>query len=189
MEHNILIVGVGGQGTLLASRVLGAIAVLVNKDCKLSEVHGMSQRGGSVVTHARIGESVDSPIIPIGGADYILAFEELEALRWNHFLKEDGLMLVNVQQIMPMPVITGMAEYPTEIFAKLAERNKKTMAINGLELATKAGNSKAVNVVMIGALCKAMGVDYSIALQAVTQCVPAKLLEINVKALDFGYNL
>ncbi|MFI3229399.1 MAG: indolepyruvate oxidoreductase subunit beta [Bacillota bacterium] len=189
MEQNILIVGVGGQGTLLASRVLGAIAVLVNKDCKLSEVHGMSQRGGSVVTHARIGEKVDSPIIPVGGADYIIAFEELEALRWNHFLKEDGLMLVNVQRMMPMPVITGMAEYPKEIFKQLDDRNKKVMQIEGLKLASEAGNSKAVNVVMIGALCNAMGVSYDIAKQAVTQCVPARLLEINLTALQLGYNL
>lgn len=109
---NILIVGVGGQGTLLASRVLGNYAVLTGQDCKLSEVHGMSQRGGSVVTHVRVGKDILSPIVAVGDADIIIAFEKLEALRWRHFLKKDGMMVVNDQEILPMPVITGAMEYP-----------------------------------------------------------------------------
>ena len=165
---NVLIVGVGGQGTLLASRVLGAIASIEGKDCKLSEVHGMSQRGGSVV-------------------DYIMAFEQLEALRWAYYLKEGGKILVNDQQIMPMPVITGAVEYPEGIYAKLAEAGKEAIVVDGLGLAEEAGNTKAVNVVMIGALCAIEGVDYDVALEAVRRSVPAKLLSVNEKALELGY--
>ncbi len=185
---NVLIVGVGGQGTLLASRVLGTIADLENKDCKLSEVHGMSQRGGSVVTHVRMGEDIAAPLIAEGEADYILAFEKLEALRWSHYLKKDGVILINNQEIMPMPVITGAGEYPDSIFTKLAEQGKKTLVVEGLELACTAGNSKAVNVVMIGALCALIGIEFDVANEAIRKCVPPKLLEVNEKALRLGYN-
>ena len=132
---NVLIVGVGGQGTLLASRVLGAIASIEGKDCKLSEVHGMSQRGGSVVTHVRIGDDIAAPLVTPGEADYIMAFEQLEALRWAYYLKEGGKILVNDQQIMPMPVITGAVEYPEGIYAKLAEAGKEAIVVDGLGLA------------------------------------------------------
>lgn len=184
---NVLIVGVGGQGTLLASRVLGAIASIEGKDCKLSEVHGMSQRGGSVVTHVRIGDDIAAPLVTPGEADYIMAFEQLEALRWAYYLKEGGKILVNDQQIMPMPVITGAVEYPEGIYAKLAEAGKDTVIVDGLGLAEEAGNTKAVNVVMIGALCAIEGVDYDVALEAVRRSVPAKLLSVNEKALELGY--
>ena len=184
---NVLIVGVGGQGTLLASRVLGAIASIEGKDCKLSEVHGMSQRGGSVVTHVRIGCDIAAPLVTPGEADYILAFEQLEALRWAYYLKEGGKILVNDQQIMPMPVITGAVEYPEGIYAKLAEAGKDTVIVEGLALAEEAGNTKAVNVVMIGALCAIEGVKYEVALEAVRRSVPAKLLSVNEKALELGY--
>lgn len=184
---NVLIVGVGGQGTLLASRVLGAIASIEGKDCKLSEVHGMSQRGGSVVTHVRIGDDIAAPLVTPGEADYILAFEQLEALRWAYYLKEGGKILVNDQQIMPMPVITGAVEYPEGIYVKLAEAGKEAIVVDGLGLAGEAGNTKAVNVVMIGALCAIEGVDYDVALEAVRRSVPAKLLSVNEKALELGY--
>lgn len=184
---NVLIVGVGGQGTLLASRVLGAIASIEGKDCKLSEVHGMSQRGGSVVTHVRIGDDIAAPLVTPGEADYIMAFEQLEALRWAYYLKEGGKILVNDQQIMPMPVITGAVEYPEGIYAKLAEAGKEAIVVDGLGLAEEAGNTKAVNVVMIGALCAIEGVDYDVALEAVRRSVPAKLLFVNEKALELGY--
>ena len=184
---NVLIVGVGGQGTLLASRVLGAIASIEGKDCKLSEVHGMSQRGGSVVTHVRIGDDIAAPLVTPGEADYIMAFEQLEALRWAYYLKEGGKILVNDQQIMPMPVITGAVEYPEGIYVKLAEAGKDTVIVDGLGLAEEAGNTKAVNVVMIGALCAIEGVDYDVALEAVRRSVPAKLLSVNEKALELGY--
>ena len=184
---NVLIVGVGGQGTLLASRVLGAIASIEGKDCKLSEVHGMSQRGGSVVTHVRIGDDIAAPLVTPGEADYIMAFEQLEALRWAYYLKEGGKILVNDQQIMPMPVITGAVEYPEGIYAKLAEAGKEAVVVDGLGLAGEAGNTKAVNVVMIGALCAIEGVKYEVALEAVRRSVPAKLLSVNEKALELGY--
>ena len=184
---NVLIVGVGGQGTLLASRVLGAIASIEGKDCKLSEVHGMSQRGGSVVTHVRIGDDIAAPLVTPGEADYIMAFEQLEALRWAYYLKEGGKILVNDQQIMPMPVITGAVEYPEGIYAKLAEAGKEAIVVDGLGLAEEAGNTKAVNVVMIGALCAIEGVKYEVALEAVRRSVPAKLLSVNEKALELGY--
>ena len=132
---NILIVGVGGQGTLLASRVLGNYAVLTGQDCKLSEVHGMSQRGGSVVTHVRVGKDILSPIVAVGDADIIIAFEKLEALRWRHFLKKDGMMVVNDQEILPMPVITGAMEYPQDITGQLKQMNYNTLVINAAELA------------------------------------------------------
>ena len=184
---NILIVGVGGQGTLLASRVLGAIAAIEGKDCKLSEVHGMSHRGGSVVTHVRIGDNIAAPLVTPGEADFILAFEKLEALRWGYYLRKDGKLLVNDQEIMPMPVITGAMAYPDGIYAKLAEEGRDTVVVDGLKLAAEAGNTKAVNVVMIGALCAIEGVDYDVALEAVRRSVPAKLLSVNEKALELGY--
>ncbi len=184
---NILIVGVGGQGTLLASRVLGAIAAIEGKDCKLSEVHGMSQRGGSVVTHVRIGDNIAAPLVTPGEADFILAFEKLEALRWGYYLRKDGKLLVNDQEIMPMPVITGAMAYPDGIYAKLAEEGRDTVVVDGLKLAAEAGNTKAVNVVMIGALCAIEGVKYEVALEAVRRSVPAKLLAVNEKALVAGY--
>ena len=184
---NILIVGVGGQGTLLASRVLGAIAAIEGKDCKLSEVHGMSQRGGSVVTHVRIGDNIAAPLVTPGEADFILAFEKLEALRWGYYLRKDGKLLVNDQEIMPMPVITGAMAYPDGIYAKLAEEGRDTVVVDGLKLAAEAGNTKAVNVVMIGALCAIEGVKYEVALEAVRRSVPAKLLSVNEKALEAGY--
>lgn len=187
MEKNILIVGVGGQGTLLASRVLGALAVGMDLDCKLSEVHGMSQRGGSVVTHVRIGKEVMSPIISEGGADYILAFEKLEALRWCHYLKKDGVILINDQSIMPMPVITGAASYPDDIYGKILADGRRLLVVEGLKLAAEAGSTKAVNVVMLGALTKLLGVDYQTALKAVEASVPPKALSVNIKAFELGY--
>ena len=188
-ELNVMVVGVGGQGTLLTSRIIGKTALNAGFDVKLSEVHGMAQRGGSVVTHVRIGNEIGAPLVTEGEVDYILAFEKLEALRWAYYLKKDGIILVNNQEIMPMPVITGMAEYPDSIFSKLAELGKKTVVVEGLELACAAGNSKAVNVVMIGALCALIGIEFNVALEAVRKCVPQKLLAVNEKALELGYNV
>lgn len=188
MNINILIVGVGGQGTLLASRVLGGIAIDKGLDCKLSEVHGMSQRGGSVVTHVRIGEEVASPMITEGEADFILAFEKLEALRWCHYLKKDGVLLVNDQEIMPMPVIIGAADYPKDVYASLKNAGKSYKIVDGLKLAAEAGNTKAVNVVMLGVLTRLWGIDFDSALKSVIASVPSKLAEINKLAFSLGYN-
>ena len=185
---DILIVGVGGQGTLLASRVLGNYAVLTGQDCKLSEVHGMSQRGGSVVTHVRVGQNILSPIVADCSADIILAFEKLEALRWRHYLKKGGMIVVNDQAIMPMPVITGSMEYPQNITEKIKEMYDNTLVINAGELAHECGNVKVANVVMLGALAKNLGFKYEDIAEAVKMTVPAKFLDMNLLAIQKGYN-
>lgn len=182
---DILIAGVGGQGTLLASRVLGKYALNNGMDCKLSEVHGMSQRGGSVITFVRIGENIHSPIIDVGNADVIIAFEKLEALRYAHYLKQDGFMLYSSQEIMPMPVVTGACEYPSDIEARLP---LNSTSIDALALAEKAGNSKAANSVMIGAFTKIMKLDKAQMKQALMESIPQKLATINDSAFELGYN-
>ncbi|HHU43492.1 MAG: indolepyruvate oxidoreductase subunit beta [Bacillota bacterium] len=188
MNTNILIVGVGGQGTLLASRILGSLAHMLDKECKLSEVHGMSQRGGSVVTHVRVGDKVLSPLVSEGETDFILAFEKLEALRWRHYLKKDGILIVNNQEIMPMPVITGEMKYPQDIFDILEKEGIRYEKINALDLAKQAGTTKAVNTVMLGVLAKLLGIDYDKIQKAVENTVKEKFIEVNKKALDLGYN-
>ena len=151
---SIMIVGVGGQGTLLASRILGNLLIKKGYDVKMSEVHGMAQRGGSVVTYVRYGKSVASPIVSIGEADIILAFEELEALRWAEYIKKDGKIIMNKQVIEPMPVITGAMEYPENISEKIREFSSNIVEVDALSLALKAGNAKAVNVALIGVMAK-----------------------------------
>ena len=180
---DILIAGVGGQGTLLASRVLGKYAQIKGMDIKLSEVHGMAQRGGSVITFVRMGDKVNSPIIDFCGADVVLAFEKLEALRYAHYLKEGGKTVYSTQEIMPMPVVTGAAEYPTDVVGRL----KNPIGIDAMKYALLAGNAKAANSVMIGFLTKVMGFDYAAMKQALTESVPQKLVEMNEKAFDLGY--
>ncbi|MBR2623367.1 MAG: indolepyruvate oxidoreductase subunit beta [Clostridia bacterium] len=184
---NILIAGVGGQGTLLASRVLGKYAMLCDKDCKLSEIHGMSQRGGSVVTHVRIGDKIHSPVIWEGGADMIIAFEALEAARVKHYLKKDGILLVNDEKILPMPCITGAANYPDDVKERLVAAVEKTYFVNAQAWAVEAGSGKATNIVMMGALCRLFGFDKEVMKQAVAACVPAKFAELNLKAFELGY--
>ena len=179
---DILIVGVGGQGTLLASRVLGKYALDKGFDVKLSEVHGMAQRGGSVMTYVRIGEKIASPIIDEGRADLILAFEKLEALRYLHYLKEGGETLYSTQEIMPMPVVTGAAEYPQGIEALLPGTG-----VDALALALEAGNAKAANSVMLGALCKKLGFDREKFEGALLASIPQKTVEMNKKAFELGY--
>lgn len=183
----IMIVGVGGQGTLLASRILGNVAINEGHDVKVSEVHGMSQRGGSVETYVKYGEKVYSPIIDEGEADIILAFELLEAYRALPYLKKGGKLIVNTQKINPMPVIVGAMDYPTDIEQKLSDVANIT-TLDALKLATKAGNIKAVNVVLIGVMAKNMDVEYDKWIEALKQTVPEKFLEINIKAFDLGYN-
>ncbi len=182
---NIVIAGVGGQGTLLASRVLGKYASLLNKDCKLSEIHGMSQRGGSVVTHVRIGDKIHSPVVWEGSADIVLAFETLEAARVKHYLKKEGVLLVNEEKILPMPCITGVAKYPEGLSERLKKEGAKV--IEAQNWALEAGSAKATNIVMMGALCKLLGFDKSVMERAVTECVPAKFVELNAKAFRLGY--
>ncbi|MBR2621280.1 MAG: indolepyruvate oxidoreductase subunit beta [Clostridia bacterium] len=184
---NIMIVGVGGQGTLLASRILGNAVIREGYDVKVSEVHGMSQRGGSVVTYVKYGEKVHSPIIDQGEADIILAFELLEAYRALPYLKTGGRLIVNDQQINPMPVITGAADYPADILGKLDAAVDLT-AVDALALAKQAGSIKAVNVVLIGLMAKSTSIPYESWIETVKTTVPPKFLEINLKAFDLGYH-
>lgn len=187
-NKRILIVGVGGQGTLLASRILGYAMTAQGFDVKVSEVHGMSQRGGSVVTYVTYGPKVYAPIIEHGEADLILAFEQLEAARYLPFLKPGGVIITNTQKIDPMPVVTGAAAYPEGLLAAMAQKQIDVVSIDALTLAEQAGAIKAVNVVLIGAMAKRMGMDKAIWLDAVSHCVPQKFLETNQKAFDFGYD-
>lgn len=185
---NIMIVGVGGQGTLLASRILGKVAIKEGYDVKVSEVHGMSQRGGSVVTYVKYGDKVYSPIIDKGEADIVLAFEILEAYRSLPFLKKGGKMIANTQKMNPMPVIIGAAQYPENIEQKLSEKIN-LQAVDALSAAEEAGNIKAVNVVLIGLLAKSMSIDKNVWLETIQETVPPKFLDVNMKAFELGYNM
>lgn len=188
MTKNIMIVGVGGQGTLLASRVLGNTVINEGYDVKVSEIHGMSQRGGSVVTYVKYGEKVYSPIIDKGEADIILAFETLEAYRALPFLKKGGKIIVNTQAINPMPVIIGKSEYPSDICKKLAAE-ADVKAVDALKLAEEAGNFKSVNVVLIGVMAKSTDIPYEKWIETIRATVPSKFVEVNIKAFELGYNL
>jgi len=182
---SIMIVGVGGQGTLLASKLLGNVLLKQGYDVKLSEVHGMSQRGGSVVTYVKYGERVYSPIVDQGEADYILSFEILESARWISYLKKGGKLITNTQKTWPMPVITGAMAYPEGIVEKLSQK-ADVLAVDALKLATEAGSAKAVNVVLIGVLSKIMDIPEAAWLEALEATVPAKFLELNKKAFALG---
>ena len=187
MTTNIMIVGVGGQGTLLASRILGNVAIKRGYDVKVSEVHGMSQRGGSVVTYVKYGNEVNSPIIDLGEADVILAFEKLEAIRALPYLKVGGKILLNDREIYPMPVITGACAYPDGIVEELKNKAKVT-AIDALKLSLEAGSPKAVNVVLIGLLAKSMDIAKEEWIEVIKETVPSKFLELNLKAFELGYS-
>ena len=183
---NIMIVGVGGQGSLLASKLLGRLLLTRGYDIKVSEVHGMSQRGGSVVTYVRFGDKVYSPVIDKGEADYIVSFELLEAARWTEYLKEGGTIVTNTQQINPMPVITGMAQYPDALVEKMQSASLKVEAIDALKLANEAGSAKAVNIVLMGHLSRHFDFEMSEWMDAIEKSVPAKFLELNKKAFLLG---
>jgi len=183
---NIMIVGVGGQGALLASKTLGQVLLDSRFDVKVSEVHGMSQRGGSVVTYVRYGKKVYSPIVDKGQADFIVSFEMLEAARYKEYLKTNGQIVVNTQNIDPMPVITGAAEYPTNLQEKIQAANIKIDALDCLTLAEQAGTSKAVNIVLMGRLSKYMDFSVETWLQAIEKLVKPQFLEINKKAFLLG---
>ena len=186
-NKSVMIVGVGGQGTLLASRILGNAVISRGYDVKVSEVHGMSQRGGSVVTYVKYGEKVYSPIIDKGEADIILAFELLEAYRALPYLKKGGIMIINDREIAPMPVITGAVEYPADIKEKLANK-ANIITLDALDLAIKAGNFKAANVVLMGVMAKNTDISYDEWVEVIKTTVPAKALDVNLKAFEMGYN-
>ena len=183
-----MIVGVGGQGTLLASRILGAVLLKKGYNVKLSEVHGMSQRGGSVVTYVKYGDEIASPIIEKGEADIILAFEQLEAARWLEYMKPEGKVIVNTQKIDPMSVVIGDAVYPDGVIDAIRAAGADVLELDALPVAMQAGSPKAVNVVLIGTMAKYTGIEKEIWLDAVRECVPAKFLELNLKAFELGYN-
>lgn len=185
---NIMIVGVGGQGTLLTSRILGGITVAAGYDVKLSEVHGMAQRGGSVVTYVRYGENVAEPIVEAGQADVLIAFERLEALRYAHYLKKDGVMIINDQRIDPMPVVTGVAKYPENIIEELSKKHK-VISVDAMDEAIKMGNSRVFNVIILGIAAKNMDFPKEQWIEVIKNTVPPKTVDINVEAFEHGYNL
>ena len=186
MKANIIIVGVGGQGILLTSKILGYLALKMGDDVKVSEVHGMSQRGGSVVTYVRFGEKVYSPVVDLGEADYILSFELLESARWIGYLKKGGRLITNTHRTPPMPVITGAAEYPANLADKIRAAGLELDAIDALKLAEEAGSAKAVNIVLMGRLSRYFDFTLEEWMTAIEQSVPAKFLELNKKAFVLG---
>ena len=185
---NVMIVGVGGQGSLLASKLLGRMLLGKGYDIKVSEVHGMSQRGGSVVTYVRFGDKVYSPVIDKGQADFIVSFELLEAARWTEYLKPGGKIITNTQEINPMPVIIGAAAYPENLAEKMRAAGIAVDALDALTLAEQAGSSKAVNLVLMGRLSKYFDFSEEEWLSAIEASVPAKFLEMNKKAFSLGLN-
>lgn len=187
MNKSIMIVGVGGQGSLLASKMLGHVVMQAGYDVKVSEVHGMSQRGGSVVTYVKYSdEKVWSPVINEGEADIIISFELLEAARWVGFLKKDGAVVVNNQEIAPMPVITGAAVYPENIGEKLSQIGVNLKLVDALKLAEEAGSAKATNVVLMEAVANVLDFPEEMWQKAIDECVPPKFLELNRKAFALG---
>ena len=186
--QNVMIVGVGGQGSLLASKLLGRLLLSKGYDIKVSEVHGMSQRGGSVVTYVRFGDKVYSPVIDKGQADYIVSFELLEAARWTEYLKPCGKIITNTQKINPMPVIIGAAQYPEDLETKMKEAGIDLDALDALTLAEQAGSSKAVNLVLMGRLSKYFDIPEEEWMRAIEDSVPPKFLEMNKTAFKLGAN-
>lgn len=183
---SILVVGVGGQGTLLTARVLGNLLTNENYDVKISEIHGMAQRGGSVVTHIRYGEKVHSPIIEPGGADILIGFEKMEALRWSHYLKPGGKIIINDQEILPMPVISGTAEYPGDIISRIKEVCSDLYVLDAVSVAEKLGNTKVFNIVILGVLSRFMGIEFDSWINAMRKTIPQRFLDLNLKAFELG---
>jgi indolepyruvate ferredoxin oxidoreductase beta subunit len=183
---NILIVGVGGQGTLLTSRILAQVAVQLGHDVKVSEIHGMAQRGGSVVSEVRYGDKIYSPIIKKGDADIILAFEKLEAARWLDYLKPGGMVIINNDRVDPLPVMSGKVKYPQDIDQRIAGLVERTMIVNASDIAVECGSVRAANVVLVGVLAAAIGLPEDEVEKAIRAMVPAKALEINLKAFKAG---
>jgi len=185
-NFNLVIVGVGGQGTLMASRILGRLAMDAGAVVKVSEVHGMSQRGGSVITHVRVGETVYAPLVTLGGADYLLSFEALEATRAAAYLKPEGTVIVNSQRISPMPVITGAVAYPENPLAHEALSGHRVEALDALALATQAGSQKAVNLVLLGVLSRHLPFTDEAWRHAIAASVPRQTMSVNIQAFEAG---
>ena len=183
---NVMVVGVGGQGTLLTSRIIGKVALASGFDVKLSEVHGMAQRGGSVVTFVRFADKVSEPVVEEGDVDVLIAFERLEALRYAHFLKKDGVLIVNDCRIDPMTVVIGASEYPENIIENL-EKEHKVYTIDGGLIAKELGNSKVLNSVVLGLAAKHIGFDKQDWISVIEKTVPQKTIDINKSAFLKGY--
>lgn len=188
MVKSILLVGVGGQGTILASKLLTTGLMEAGYDVKMSEIHGMSQRGGSVSSQVRYGEKVESPVIEIGGADILVSFEKMEALRWLEYLKKDGKVVVNDFEINSMPILSGKADYPAGIIEKLSEKIH-TIAINAHKYAAELGNSKVTNVILLGSIIKAMKLEKINWEKIIRDNVKPKFVDLNLKAIEVGMNL
>lgn len=184
--RNVSLVGVGGQGILLASEILCRVALLAGRDVKKSEVHGMAQRGGSVVSQVRVGERVHSPLVAVGATDFLVAFEKLEALRFAHFMKPDGLAIVNEQEIRPVTVSTGQAVWPADLDARLRSTFPRLDRVPALAIATGLGNVRVVNVVMIGALSRHLDFDAALFPRAIEDLVPEKVRALNLRAFEAG---
>lgn len=186
---SILLAGVGGQGTVLAGRVLARAAMYLGGEVKVSDIHGMAQRGGSVVTQVRFGPRVYAPVVERGTADYLLAFEKLEAYRWLPYLKAQGVLIVNDQEIPPLPVLTGAAAYPTGLLETLSQRVENLIAVKALEEARRAGSVKAVNMVLLGVLARRLPIARAAWEEALAASVPGPLREVNLKAFDAGWQI
>ena len=190
MISNILLCGVGGQGTLLAGNVLAEAAMESGFDVKKSEVHGMAQRGGSVVSHVRFGEKIHSPLIRKGECDLLISFEKLEALRWSEFLKPGGMVIMNTQKIMPMSVSAGTSKYPDNISDLLEKLPSSVIAVDGIGNAQKLGNAKCLNVIMLGVLARHLpAIKENVWKEVLAKRLPAKIHDLNFKAFDVGWNL
>ncbi len=184
MIQNVIIAGVGGQGSLLASRIIGTVFTLQGYEVKVNEVHGMSQRGGSVVTTVRAGREVYSPLIPDGEVELLIALEHLEGLRWLHTLAPNALAFVNTQEILPMPVLTGAAAYPNDIASRF--KSVRSLFLDAVSLAIEAGNPKATNVVLLGAASRCMEAPLALWTKALEQHVKPQFLSVNQKAFTLG---
>lgn len=186
-NYNIMLAGVGGQGILFAARVLGTAALKDSYDVKISEVHGMAQRGGSVVTHARIGEKIYAPVVEKGRCDLLIAFEQLEALRWVDYLQKDGRVVMNKQRIDPMPVITGKTGYPADIPVRIGRRGGKVSVMDALDTAEKCGSPRAVNMVLLGRAARYLPINEKSWIDAVSEVTPSQFAAVNLQAFNEGY--
>ncbi len=186
---NILIVGVGGQGTILASKVVAGVALSKGLDIKVSEIHGMAQRGGSVVTQVRYGKEVFAPTITEGTADVLLAFEKLEALRWLHYLREGGTVIVNSQELYPLPVLTGTVEYPDDVLERIRSKVPRTLEVDASEIAARCGSLKVVNTVLMGVLAPLLDRDMDTWRKIIRETVPFRTVDINLAAFEEGVQL
>ncbi|MDD2401730.1 MAG: indolepyruvate oxidoreductase subunit beta [Clostridia bacterium] len=189
MTKALLLVGVGGQGTILASKILSEGLVKLGYDVKMSEIHGMAQRGGSVTTQIKFGKKVYSPVIGVAEADAIVAFEKVEAARYLYQLKKGGTLVINDHEIYPLPVLTGQEEYPGDINENLQKQVEKVKVLNANKIAEGLGNTKAQNIVLLGTVIKALGLEELDWIAVLKEYIPPKFYELNIKALEAGMSL